>query len=422
MNRSIAPPSYPIGKIDYPAHHQFIASGGVPVYLVHDEHCAVLKLELVFNGGARFQDQPFQAQSTASMIPEGTTRFTASQIAEKLDYYGSYLQKRAGDDDSSFVLYCLPKFLEPCLNMIQEVLLNAVVPDNELDIFKKNSIQRQKISESRNGYLTRRAFNELVYGKQSIYGQTVYQQDIENISRETVMAFYESQYKTGIKYLLVSGFVNDKVQQQLDQFCSGFKHSISKLNPILSQQSTERYRHIQNENAVQSTIRIGKLIPGRKHSDYRKLQVMSLILGGYFGSRLMSSIREEQGLTYGIHSAVESNLEAGAFYIETDMNNELAANGIEAIFAEIQKLIETPVEADELNTAKNYYLGSFLRSLDGPFSIADRAKIIIDFGFESNYYEEFLEIINRVSALDIQQLAQTYLDRKDLITVVTGKK
>lgn len=422
MNRSVAPPSYPIGTIAYPTHEQFTTSGGIPIYLVHDAHCAVLKLELVFNGGSRFQQQPFQAQSTASMIPEGTAQFTATQIAEKLDFYGSYVQNRAGSDDSSFVLYCLPKFLEPCLTMLQEVLNNASFPDNELLIFKKNSIQRQKINESRNSYLTRRAFNALVYGKESIYGQSVNQHDIENISRETLTRFYEIQYKTGIKYLLVSGYVNDEVKQQLEEFCTHFGPVNTQVSPVISQQSLERFAYIQNENAVQSTIRIGRLIPGRKHPEYRKLQVMNLILGGYFGSRLMSSIREEQGLTYGIHSAVESNLDAGAFYIETDMNNELAEKGTEAIFAEIQKLIDKPLEAEELNTAKNYYLGSFLRSLDGPFSIADRAKIIIDFGFESGYYEEFLEIINRVSALEIQQLAHTYLERKDLITVVTGNK
>jgi predicted Zn-dependent peptidase len=147
-----------------------------------------------------------------------------------------------------------------------------------------------------------------------------------------------------------------------------------------------------------------------------------MALGGFFGSRLMKNIREEKGLTYGIYSAMESYLDAGSFYIETEINNELRDTGVTEILKEIADLRENPIGADELNLVKNYLLGSFLRSIDGPFSLADRYKMILDYGFTYDYYTEFVETIRAISAFEIQLLANQYLQEKDLTTIIVGRK
>lgn len=422
MNRSIAPEVFPIQKFAYPGLDLVNPGAEIPVYRVHDENSAVLKLEFVFKAGTRHHTSPFEAQTANALISEGTSKSTGAQIAARLDEYGSYIQHKITADDASLILYCLPKFLPACLEVLAGLLSDAIYPDNELVIFKANSLQRLRVNESRNGYLTRRAFNALVYGNTNAYGAPVYQADIENISRETVLGFYQKHYAKKPAYVLVSGMVNEQVAADLQVLIAQFNKPVIESAPVACQQSLDAYTHIQNQHAVQSTIRTGRLIPGRKDPDFRKLQVLNLILGGYFGSRLMSSIREEKGLTYGIYSMVDSNLDAGAFYIETDLNNELVDEGLNAIRIEIQKLLDEPVGINELKIAKNYYLGSFLRSLDGPFSIADRAKILIDFGLDSSYYEMFLEIIQDITALELQQIAQRWLQPNDLITVVTGKK
>jgi predicted Zn-dependent peptidase len=146
-----------------------------------------------------------------------------------------------------------------------------------------------------------------------------------------------------------------------------------------------------------------------------------MALGGFFGSRLMKNIREEKGLTYGIYSAVESYWDSGAFYVETEINNELRETGRVEILNEIANLRNDLLPDSELSLVKNYLLGSFLRSIDGPFAVADRYKMLIDYGFTYQYYQDFVDTIKGISASELCDLANTYLQEKDLSTVIVGK-
>jgi predicted Zn-dependent peptidase len=78
------------------------------------------------------------------------------------------------------------------------------------------------------------------------------------------------------------------------------------------------------------------------------------------------------------------------------------------------------VPEKELSTAKNYLLGSLLRSIDGPFTIVDRSRILLDYGFKSNYYDEFIEIINTTTAEEIRDLCNKYFKPENLVEIVCG--
>jgi predicted Zn-dependent peptidase len=152
------------------------------------------------------------------------------------------------------------------------------------------------------------------------------------------------------------------------------------------------------------------------------MQLLNLILGGYFGSRLMKNIREEKGLTYGIYSAIEAYPYDACWYIDTEMNNDLCETGITEIYKELDRLRSELIGEKELKTAKNYLLGSFLRSIDGPFSLADRFKILKDFDLEYSYFYEFIEIIKNTTAERLKELANLYFKEEDLTRVVVGTK
>jgi predicted Zn-dependent peptidase len=173
---------------------------------------------------------------------------------------------------------------------------------------------------------------------------------------------------------------------------------------------------------VQNAIRIGRQLFNRKHPDFREMQLLNLVLGGYFGSRLMKNIREDKGLTYGIYSTIEAYPYDACWYIDTEMNNDLCEHGVIEIFKEIAKLRNELIGEKELNTAKNYLLGSFLRSIDGPFSLADRFKILKDFDLEYQYFYEFVQIIKKTTAERLMELAQKYFKEEDLTTVIVGSK
>lgn len=160
----------------------------------------------------------------------------------------------------------------------------------------------------------------------------------------------------------------------------------------------------------------------RSHPDYPGLAVLNTLLGGYFGSRLMSNIREDKGYTYGIGSAMVSNREHGYFFISTEVGADVTAPAIEEIHKELYLLQQEPAGEEELGMVRNYMLGSFLKSIDGPFSLIDRYKSLMLSGLDYSYYDRFLKTVSGITADELQALASKYLKRDDLYELVVGQK
>ncbi|MFN5884000.1 MAG: M16 family metallopeptidase [Bacteroidota bacterium] len=420
-NRKLAPAVREINKVIIKPADCLTLPSGIKMYSVNDPSVDVLKIEFVFDAGARLQPSPYVASATNAMLVEGTTKYTSKELAENLDFFGAYLQNRSGSDDATLTLFCLPRHLESCLPFVVDILTNASYSEHELITQKENAIQRLMVNEGKTSYLARRSFYESVFGYNNPYGTPVYQQDINNISRETLVSYYENKYRAKLKYLMISGSVGGMVIDKLASALSGFTEQNQTKYVYATTQERAKKIAIHKDGSVQSTIRIGRKLFGRNHPDFRKMQLLNLVLGGYFGSRLMSNIREEKGLTYGIYSSLESYLYDGAFYIETDINNDLVELGVSEIYKELHLLSTQPIREEELNTAKSYMLGSFLRSLDGVFEQANRQRILIDYGLSAEYYEEFIEIIKNTNSLSLLELANKYLKQEDLYEVVAGK-
>lgn len=421
LNRTIAPDSSAISSMNLIQGSSYITANNIPFHYLHIPGSNVLKVDFVFHGGMRNQLFNGQSSATGSLLTEGTFQYSAKRLADNLDAFGAYLQSKTGVDDSQLTLYCLPKFLPSVMEYILAVLTDCSFPEKELDTYKTNAIQRLSVNQQRNSFLNRRAFYGSIFGKENAYGSAVNQEDYALISRETVSSFYADNIRSGIKYIMISGDASASVLAQLESALSHLSSSPAPAKEVVISGSAAEQIFKENQYSVQSSIRIGRKLFGRKHTEFKKMQVLNTALGGYFGSRLMKNIREEKGLTYGIYSAVESYWDAGAFYIETEMNNELRDTGVVEILKEVAALREKPLDDKELNLVKNYLLGSFLRSIDGPFSLADRYKMILDYGFTYDYYEEFVDTIGSISALEIQSLANRYLQEEDLTTVIVGR-
>jgi predicted Zn-dependent peptidase len=305
------------------------------------------------------------------------------------------------------------------LEIVLDVIKNAQFPENEIDIYKKNNKQRLKVQQQKTSYLCRKAFYETLFGNTSPIASYSLPIDYESFSRETLVEFHHKYYAQTIKYITLAGDVNDDVIEQISLFSASFIPSQSD-NKYRNETIIPENKAVKKEKSTQATLRVGRKIINRSHPDYRKLQLVNLVLGGYFGSRLMKNIREEKGLTYGIYSVLESYLDDGCFYVEADVNNDKTHVAIEEIYKEINSLCVELVPEKELITAKNYLLGSLLRSIDGPFTIVDRNRILLDYGFKPNYYDEFIEIINTTTPEELRDLCNKYLKPENLVEITCG--
>lgn len=418
LNRAVAPITREIKRLDFPVCDKTSTPNGIPVYSISSATEQVMRVEIVFNAGIVKQHQKLIASAVNSLLTEGTSSKSAKEIADTLDFYGSYVQPRCMVDDAQITLYCLKKHLQKCLDVLLDIISNPLFPENELSIYKKNSKQRLKVQQEKTGYLCRKAYYLSVFGKDSPIAYYSESEDYDVVSRETLSSFFATYYKNQIKYITICGDVDTK---DIHLLCNSFSdfHPSSDLETYTSKVVPESHK-IQKANSAQTTLRVGKRLFNRTHADYRKLQLLNLVLGGYFGSRLMKNIREDKGLTYGIYSVLESYLDDGCFYIEADVNTKKVDLALREIKNELITICENPIDQKELDTAKNYFLGSILRGIDGPFSIMDRNRILIDYGFNNTYYDELVEIIKATSPAELLNLSNKYFNPESVVQIVCG--
>jgi zinc protease len=422
INRKLAPKHHATTHFEINEAQTHQLQSGVNVCAIVDGNHDVLKIDFVYNGGVRNEPQRGVSKAAITLLPEGTSRMKAEEIAEKLDFYGAYLQTNHTRDESVLSLYCLPKHLASCLSIVKEVLLEAQYPEIELNTYKQNGIQSLTVNEQKTTFLARRRFNELMWGKDKPYGSAVNQNDIENISRETLLSFSRNVYACLPRHIFVGGNVSHETLALLDAL---FDKSFGKAN-VLQPVSIEprlfanEKTYVEKAGANQVSIRIGKQTIGRTHADFRELSVVNMILGGYFGSRLMSNIREEKGLTYGIYSSIETQFDGASFCISVELNKENVDLGLAEIRKELARLRTQPIADDELTVVRNYFIGSFLRGFDGVFSLMSFAKNVVDYNLGYQYYYDFINVINNVDAARVMQLAERYLHEDSMAVVISG--
>lgn len=178
--------------------------------------------------------------------------------------------------------------------------------------------------------------------------------------------------------------------------------------------------HLPHDGAVQSAIRIGRLLFPRNHPDYVGMQVVASILGGYFGSRLMNTLREENGLTYGVFAGMVTLEQAGYMAIVTQVAREARDEALRQIYTEIERLRNEPVGEQELTLVKNMMVGEIMRILDGPFGIVDVTIENIQCGFDNSAIGHTVNAIRECTPDDILRLSDKYLRAGDLVEVTVG--
>jgi zinc protease len=134
----------------------------------------------------------------------------------------------------------------------------------------------------------------------------------------------------------------------------------------------------------------------------------------------MTNIREEKGYTYGIGSAIASLHHSGYFFITTEVGTDVTEEALREIYLEIEKLRQDKVSETELSLVVNYMMGSFLRSVDGAFSLADNLKGLLEYGLDFNYFDRYVDIIKTIRPEEIRDLAQKYLSGESLNQLTVG--
>jgi zinc protease len=412
LNRKQAPPIKDAVDLTLrlKPYEKYELRNGVQVYAINAGAEDVVMLDCVYLAGNWYEPRNLVAASTNFMLKNGTSTKTAYQINEHFEYYGSYLNRSCYNETSTLTLHSLTRHLPELLPVLKELLTDSVFPQDEMDVYRQNMKQRLRVNLKKCDFVAGRLIDAYVYGEEHPYGRYSRFEDFDALTREELVDFYNRYYLNGKLIIFVAGKLPSDLFQLLDDNLGDLGNKQVALADINARPAEERkYRVTNDPNGVQGSIRMATHFPNRHHPDFQKVQVLNNLFGGFFGSRLMSNIREEKGYTYGIHSYLQNHIQQSAWMVSTEAGRDVCEATVTEVYKEMERLRNEPVEEDELHLVRNYMMGSILGDLDGPFQILNRWKNIILNGLDESYFYNQIETIRTISADELQALANKYL-------------
>ena len=423
LDRTQAPSFNAIKAIELPEIKMEVLQNTLSLYTAGFAEQDVLKMELVFNAGSAYEKKKGISSLFSKTLLGGTTGRTGAEVMAGLDQYGGFIELSSRVEHFHIILYGIPRFIDKYLQILKDILENAIFPEEEIFLQKKLAIQGLKLNLEKSTFLASRAFKQLIFGEANAYGKILNEPDLEDVSRSDLKSFYQDNIQGKTFKLFLSGNISDKEILSVKNAFDRTHYQTNATLDLTYPKGMEVKRElVELKDKMQSTIRLGKPMFGRKHPDFFKMMVTNTAFGGYFGSRLMKNIREDKGYTYGISSSLTPLDGFGYLLIGSDVVKENTVATFDEISKEIIKLQSELLDKEELEAVKNYMCGSFAGSLTTAFEIMDKHKNLITYDLEVSFYNNFIASINAVDSADVLEMATKYLDINTMSEVVVGER
>ncbi len=417
-DRSRAPKIEPLQTITLLRPELFTAPNGLPIHVLRNVPNEIFHIQVEFGAGKIQQIKPLQSAFTAELLFSGTPEKSQFEIQELLDVQGAFVNVEAALTSSVLNIYGLVNNWFPILEVVDEVLNKASFPEDVFLLHSRASLQTHRINMDKNSYVARREFLSRLFPNNPI-GKVADDEDFERITAQDCRDFYRNNWTNNVRQLNVVGAIGEEEIKRLMQIFDA-RHNPQVFVPEAPQLESPQTVYIEKPNALQSTIRIGKILFTPKHPDYFEMDILETILGGYFGSRLMQNLREDKGYTYGVGSGITTHEHTAYFFISTEVGKQHKDAALEAIRFELERLREELIPEDELELARAYIQGQVLKSSDGAFAQMNQFLYAKRFDLPENHLNQFLEILQAITPQRLRELAQKHLDWNSMTQVVVG--
>lgn len=421
INRIIQPEITHDYSFDLIDPEKQVLSNGIEVYYIEGGKQDVCRIDVLYKAGNILESKNLLSSITNDLIGEGTKNKTSLEVNEAFDFYGAYIQRESSRDYAGVSLFASDKHLNNLMSLLLEVILESNYAQHEFDIYLKNRKAQFEDSLKKVEFVCRNEFTGMIYGKHP-YGKPLHLNHFDEVKRDEIEAWYLQNYVQQLPVIFVTGRVEADSKNMITDTISQLsgKHIQFPESNFSSPQFGQHY--IEQLGVIQSAIRIGRPIVTIEHEDYPALSVANTVLGGYFGSRLMKNIREEKGYTYGIGSGLVSFEKNGMWMIATEVGKDVTPNVLKEIYKEIDILSNELIKPNELEVVKNYILGNFIKSIDGPFNQSDKIKTIVLRNLSADFYQDHIKKTMSVSSDDILKMVNKYFVKDQLVELVVGGK
>ena len=423
IDRSIMPESGPAPEIFFGKPQTFNLDNGLTVMVVENTKLPRASASLSFDNPLIFEGDIAGVSSIlAEMVGNGTQSISKEDFIEEIDYMGASLNVTGSGAFAGSLKRYFPRVLELMASAVLEPLFTQEEFDRQKNLIKESL----KTGDKDVATAANRVEGFITYGSQHPNGEFVTQESLDKASLQDAIDFYNNYSSPSNAYLVIIGDVNyDEIKSKVTNlFGSWSSKDVSASSfPSPTNPDETEIIFVDMPNGVQSVVSIINTVDFNKNnSDYFAALVANRILGGGGAGRLFNNLREDKGWTYGSYSGIsESYKTKGTVIAQAQVRNEVTDSAAVELLMELDKMKNSFVTDEELNSAKAKYTGNFVLSLENPSTIAGFARNIITQKLPEDYYNSFLENINNVTKEDVQKAANNYFLTDNTRVFITGK-
>jgi len=420
IDRSKVPGPGPAPAIAFPDYDLITTANGIRVIIVKNDELPTINIRLLIDRQPVLENEfAGYIDVAGQLLRTGTTNRTKDQLDEEVDLIGGNI----GSGGTSVYASGLSKNTDKLFELMSDVVLHPSFPQDELDKLitqTKSGLKFRKTEPTMIAEVIRR---KLVYGDKHPYGEIETEETIDKITRDKCMEMYNTFFKSNYAIMAVVGNVDkENVMKLVDKYFGTWKQGTLQASKFDMPKQLDKVQvaFVDRPSSVQSVIRITQAVDlQRTAPDVMAVEVMNTVLGGGI-FRLFVNLREKHAYTYGAYSSLGPDELIGHFTASTSTKNAVTDSAITEIFYELNRIRNEKVEAKELQTAKNFLSGAFVRSLEEASTIANYAIDVERFKLPKDYYKTYLKRLDAITAEDVQQAAMKYLGPDKMLIDVVG--
>lgn len=421
-----APVAKEILHVRFPKPQSFKLKNGLSVYVLEDHRVPIIRLSLQLRAGSVYETKPGVAAATASVLVEGTQTRSFAQISDETESSGTSLNANAGLDTATLTTAGLSESTESLVSLMADVLLHPVFPADRLDRYRMS--QRNGLSQRRSNpaALIAELQSQVFYGGTKFARAAPTGPQIQAISRDDLVQFYDQFYRPGGGILGVTGDVDSKqLKAKLEVALADWKNAGQVAELPKADFQPKKVAHIyliDRPGSAQSVLQFGSLGVKQNDPDFIALTVANRVLGGGSSGRLFQNIRERKGYTYGAYSSLSAGKWPGIWGANASVRTEVTEPAVGEFFVEFNRLQNEPVPADELALAKRSLVGGFARTLESNDGILARTLELVQNDLPASYWDTYPKLIEAVTPAEIMRVAKKYLGGGNIQLLVVGER
>ena len=393
--------------------------------VVEDKRLPLVSYRLALRTGDAHDplELPGLMDMLTGLLTEGTQSRTSREIADEVARLGATLQSGANSDYTTVAASSLSLFSENILELMADVALRPVFPENEVELTKQNTKESLKQQRAQPSFLASEMVARVIFGKHPYSITAPTPESVDATTRERLIEFHRSMFIANNAVLVVAGDVNqDLLLQQIEDLFGRWEQgAVPDENFPPPPQRTARSAYIVDRpGSAQSNIVIANLGITRTSPDYFPMLVMHTVLGANASSRLFMNLREDKGYTYGAYSSLDARRTAGTVRATAEVRTPVTGDSLKEFFYELNRIRSEPVSEKEIADAKSYLTGVFPIRLETQEGLIDQLVQIKMFGLPDDYLEIYRNRIQAVTIEQIQDVARKYVKPDEAAIVIVG--